>query len=114
MFENVPDQWAIINKTLMIYKVGVISISTVALGLLVAVFCLAFADPIVVVKDGDNKEVYQSKRQEVKVTDQDIKNFVKEFVVLRYVWKEFNPQKTVKMIEPLTTPNFRRKLFKLM
>ena len=105
-----PNQWALINRMLLIYKVAAASVSAVALILTGIIFYQAVRGPIVVLDKCDDKSFFQGRYQILKVTEPDVKRFIENWISLRYAWSEFDPDKIIRNIEPWSTQGFTEKL----
>ena len=53
---------------------------------------------------------YQGERKRVPITEPALRDFLKEFVQLRYTWKERDPELILKNIAPFTTEGLLRKI----
>lgn len=56
------------------------------------------------------KLFFEGKREDFKITDDDVKRFVESWVKLRYTWTEFDPQKVLDAVGPLSTQDLQNKL----
>lgn len=88
-----------------------------ALGLIIAVVFLGGltvffvkANPIVVTDSCGEKIFHEGKREQIKITDEDVKAFIVTWISLRYTWKEYDPDKISKSIAPLSTDGLQEKL----
>lgn len=104
------DQWALINRTLQVYKVAAVAVAGVAVMLAILSLCLAMANPVVVVKECGEKTFLDSKREAIKVTDEDVKAFIAAWIGSRYTWTEYEPDRLVREIAPTTTEGLISKL----
>lgn len=73
-------------------------------------FYQATLPPIVVTEKCDGKTFHDGKREALKITDSDVKQFIENWIGLRYNWSEFNPEMIVRNIEPVSTFGFVEKL----
>lgn len=105
-------QWLALNRMANIYK----TISFVLGGCLLFSLCiLAYTTtlaPIVITKENGNIQRVQSKRENVIIQDEEIKNFVKDFIKQHYEWKKMNDPSRLQKIKPFVTDDFYRLLTK--
>ena len=109
-----PDMWSFVNHKLKIYQLALLGLVLVGIALSVTVVALSSSDPVVIVMGENEKSYYQGVKKQDDLTEDDIKEFVRDFVDLRYRWKEFNPDFILKRISPLTTEEFRDRIKKLL
>jgi hypothetical protein len=104
----------LLNRTLLIYKF--VAAGVIILAVLMALFVLyrSGADPVVVVERCGVKNFFEGKRDAVKITDTDVKEFAEEWIKLRYTWSDFDPDKIAKRVEPISTEGFKQKLIELL
>jgi hypothetical protein len=104
------DQWSLINKVLMIYKITAIGVTGVALAMTALAFYHATANPVVVVQECGNKSFFEGHREKVKITDDDVKAFIENWVKARYSWSDLEIEKMVRSISPISTDGLQQKL----
>lgn len=105
-----PDQWALINRMLLIYKVAAVGLSLgVAISGGLAVM-FAHSDPIVVMESCGEKILHDGRREKPKITDDDVKSLIEQWIKLRYTWREFDPEKIAATVAPLSTEGLQEKL----
>lgn len=74
----------------------------------------ATANPVVVTESCGEKTFFEGKREKLKITDEDVTTFIERWVTLRYSWSEFNAEKIIKAIAPLTTDGLQERLKDLL
>ena len=106
------DQWLALNRVLKAYKIIGILLGASSIALVALAFFLATSPPIVVVKKHGSQGFgfYYGERRKVPITEPALLDFLKEFVRLRYTWKERNPDLILKNIAPLTTEGLLSKI----
>ena len=104
------DQWVVLNRILKAYKTMGVLLVLLSLILMTLVFYLATSPPIVVMERGSQYSFYYGERRRVPITEEVLLNFLKEFVRLRYTWKERDSELILKNIAPFTTEGLLRKI----
>jgi hypothetical protein len=104
------NQWVLINRTLQVYRAVAMAIGLVALLTTILAIYHATANPVVVVEKCNAKSFYEGNRTNIKVTDDDVKAFIEGWIRLRYTWTEYDPEKIVRAIAPMTTEGLQEKL----
>ena len=106
------NQWLALNKILRTSKM--IGLAQSLAMILLASLCLGmyFSDPVVVAINGENKSFLSGKREAVPIGKIDIENFIKEYIRVRYDWKDFNEKAILQNISPFVTEGFYKKLIK--
>lgn len=101
------NQLVALNRFLRIYK-G-IGAAVTLLCLILGILCIRLAnkDPIVIRASENELTYYQGHYTNVKITENDIKHFVENFINKYYNWKELKPQLIYKNIEPLITDGIK-------
>ena len=100
---SVPDQWALINRVLLIYKGAAVGLTaaTVLLGGLAVYF--ATLNPVVVTEECGEKVFHDGRREKLKITDEDVKRFIEQWLAFRYTWREYDAEKISRSVAPLST-----------
>ena len=107
-------KWTDINSLLRTHKlihwglIFILLIQTVIIGVLL------FSGPVVVFKEGQQEQYFKGKRAQLPMSEQVVGNFVKDFLKIRYQWKELNPEGKKKSLAPFVTDGFNKKLFQLL
>ena len=109
------DQWVALNRILKAYKIAGILLGLLlgllCMALVALVFYLATSPPVVVVlKENSQQGFYYGERKRVPITEPALRDFLKEFVQLRYTWKERDPELILKNIAPFITEGLLRKI----
>ncbi|MCB9092879.1 MAG: hypothetical protein H6621_00095 [Halobacteriovoraceae bacterium] len=104
------DQWVALNNVLRLYRISGVALSGVTIVLTVALLFSMFRDPIVVVKENGRHTFLHGKHKAEAITENDIEEFVQEFISLGYVWEELNPNLTASQLAPITTEGLNEKL----
>lgn len=110
MSGQAPNQWATLNRTLQIYKLAALGLLGLCFFQVLLCFSLSSDNPVVVVKECGGKSFFDSKREEIKIGDDDISRFVETWVSLRYTWDSNDPERMFRSIEPISTDGFKEKL----
>lgn len=109
---NHLKEWTALNKTLKAYTIcGVLS-AIVTLAALGFVYRITTMPPVVVVISGKKKLYLTSVRERQKITEEDIKSFLKEFIHRCYAWDNLNKEKILKEISPFATKGAALKIVK--
>lgn len=95
---------------LVIYKVVALAITLVALAMTALAYYHATANPVVVVEECGNKSFFDGHREKVKITDDDVKEFIGTWVKARYSWSDLEVDKMVRAIAPISTDGLVQKL----
>lgn len=106
----VPNQWGLLNRTLLVYKAAAGGLSLLSMLLVCLAFYLASSDPIVVLEKCQDKVFIESSREPLKLTDDDIRRFISQWVKLRYTWKWSDMPAVLRAIEPVSTEGFRERI----
>lgn len=104
------DQWAAINNELRLYKLSttVLTGITCVLAIMIGVVC--FRDPVVVLLDREKKVFLHGAFQGVKINEDDVADFVHDFVESYYTWERLNPDEITSQLAPLTTSGLNEKV----
>lgn len=70
----------------------------------------AFSKPIVVFKDKFESCFAEGSRGTVEITDNDISEFIKRWIVIRFQWDSINEERLIKNISPFTTEGLLSKI----
>lgn len=112
--ESAPDQWALINRILIVYKVAALGLAATTLLMGALAFYHSTASPIVVIQQCGEKFFAKGNREKPKITDDDLKRFIENWISLRYNWNEFDPEKIIQSIAPISTGGFQAKLSEIL
>ena len=106
------DQWVALNRILKAYKIAGILLGLLCMVLVALVFYLATSPPVVVVleKNSQQELLLRRKKKDSPITEPALRDFLKEFVRLRYTWKERDPELILKNIAPFITEGLLRKI----
>lgn len=101
------NQLVALNRFLKIYK-G-IGIGLIILSLILGIDCIFLATkrPIVVVQNKSEFSYHQGRYLHVELTENNIKQFVENFVIKYYNWNDLNPDVILKNIEPFITDGLK-------
>ena len=72
------------------------------------------ADPIVVIKDGDQQQYHAGQRANLPISEEAVEEFVRKFLHIRYEWDKLDPQAMRQSLTPIVTTGLQKKLFKLL
>jgi len=115
--ENLPEvinNWAVLNKILVSFKITIICLSVLCVGFLVFIFYLMNQDPLVIGLEKYRKEFFSGERKSIEITEADVSRFSEEFVRLRYTWGKYNIPFIINNISPFVTSGLRKKLEKAL
>lgn len=98
------------NRTLQLYKIVAAGVIAVAVLMALLSFYYATANPVVITERCDSKTFYEGRRQNIQLTDEDVKSFIENWIALRYSWVEFDPNQIIRAIGPVTTNGLQEKL----
>ena len=107
---TVPNQWGLLNRTLLIYKAAAGGLSLLSVMLVCLAFYFASSDPIVVLEKCQDKVFIEGSREPLKLSDDDIRRFIRQWIKLRYTWKSSDTAAVVRAIEPVSTEGFRERI----
>ncbi len=60
-------------------------------------------NPLVIVLEGNSKRYAQSTRRNDSITEQDVENFVREFLQQMFIWEILSPDTILRQVSPLAT-----------
>ena len=104
-------QWSLINHQNNLYKIICITLTGAIFTLSILCYQMSQNVPIVAIKnESKTKYLTQTKRKRINPNDDSIKGFLREWIHLRFNWKEFNKDKILKNLSPLSTDGFIKKL----
>ena len=107
------DNWKDINGQLAWYRYMAISSLVLSLLLSLSVTVQTYRPPIVVVKE-KGKKYHMGKREEIDITEEDVRGFASEFIGRLHTWENFHPDKILEGISCIVTPGFRGRLKKTL
>lgn len=100
------DQWLGVNREIKLYKLGILFLILIVLVQIIAGLFSLNKAPIVVTAHGNNRE-YQIGQRDLKAPSQDdVRAFLKSFIVLRYGLHSGHLPTTLKNIAPLSTAGY--------
>lgn len=108
------DQWLYINKVLNILKRSLVAVSVAIVLLGIVVLYYAMKAPLVITQDGGRTKFITANFQKVEPIDQDILDFVGDFLKIRYSYVDFSPEKIIKSLHPFATNAYLEKLKKTL
>ncbi len=104
------NQWKELNRTLNFYKLlALLSGSAVVLSLIMTLGG-AFSNPIVVMKNETEHCFVNAQKEAVEITDGDVTEFVRNWVVARYEWDALNEDKLIRSLTPFTSEGLLQKI----
>ena len=106
--------WTDINALLHTHKLINLGLIAVCVMQVFVIGWMYVADPIVVIKDGEQQQYLAGKRASLPISEASVEEFVKKFLRIRYEWDNLDPQAKQKSLSPITTSGLRQKLFKLL
>jgi hypothetical protein len=104
------NQWVLINQELRLYRGFSYALAVIAIVSMGLTFFEANRNPIMIGADSRGKRYFEGIRQPIKITDDDVKETIEDWIALRYTWDEFDPEKIIRSIAPLTSEGLREKL----
>ncbi|MBF0300317.1 MAG: hypothetical protein HQK51_16475 [Oligoflexia bacterium] len=94
------DQWVRINRFLVFYKFMAVISMLVTLLLFGHLIFTSMRPPIVIENQNDVHKFWSAKYENITMTKVDIENLVKNFILTRYQWNEFDIDKIVGGLKP--------------
>lgn len=104
------SQWREINKSLNFYKILLLVTSCSVVVCLIIALGQAFARPTVVLKDKAAHCFVEAEKASIEMTDGDISQFVKNWVIERYEWKKLNEAELIQSLMPFTSDGLLEKI----
>ena len=106
--------WKDVNSLLRTHKLINLSLILICILQVLVIFVMYFNDPIVVIQNGENQRYLSGQRVNIPISEETVKIFVKDFLKIRYEWKEFDPKSMSKSLSPIATKSLNNKLFDLL
>jgi type IV secretory pathway component VirB8 len=100
------NQWLGINRELKLYQIATVFLSIVTLKLGILIFVILNPDPIVIHNSGNTKSYFLGKHQSFSPNQEDVKEFLIEFIKLRFEIKKDDLAGTIRNIQPLSTEGY--------
>lgn len=108
------SQWIAINKIAQNYKIGFYGLILLCLISLSFNIMQAGQDPLIIFAKDGKKVTYNGKREQIALSNEDVKAFVEDFIYLRYKWEKFSPKLIYSQIAPITTSGLSQKMYKAL
>ncbi|MBY0315896.1 MAG: hypothetical protein K2Q26_10275 [Bdellovibrionales bacterium] len=107
MFDNkeknsVPNIWAAQENLMHFYRSLSAVLGFVMVLMTALILALVFRNPLVIAKNVETQEYYQSHRENIKIGKNEVEVFTKRFLEALYVWDGFNVSVLSKEIDPFT------------
>ena len=106
--------WTDINALLRTHKLINLGLVAVCVLQVFVIGWMYVADPIVVIKDGEQQQYLVGQRESLPISEEAVEEFVRKFLKIRYEWDNLDPQAKQKSLSPITTSGLQQKLFKLL
>ncbi|MCY4524706.1 MAG: hypothetical protein OXB84_08210 [Halobacteriovoraceae bacterium] len=107
---KIPDQWAVLNKTLTASRWTNIFLCLLLLVSLFFLMAQQTRSPVVVVEDGKARRFHMGEYRKTLLGKEEITIFLKDFVGEYYSFDRYDPQLIVKRISPFSTIGFKNTL----
>ncbi|MGE4107375.1 MAG: hypothetical protein AB7F66_09190 [Bacteriovoracia bacterium] len=104
------NQWKELNRTLNFYKLLALISGSAALLCLIMTIGGAFSNPIVVMKNETEHCFVKANKEAIDITDNDVTEFVRDWVVTRYEWETLNEEKLIRSLSPFTSEGLLQKI----
>jgi hypothetical protein len=75
------------------------------------IFNMILNDPIVIMEKDGKKLSFSSKREEIVITEDEIKNLVENFIRRKYEWDKFSVETVMGNLSPLISSGLRGKIY---
>ncbi len=106
--------WTDINSLLRTHKLINLGLVVVCVLQVFVIGWMYVADPIVVIKDGDQQQYLAGQRESLPISEVAVEEFVRKFLRIRYEWDKLDPKAKQQSLSPITTSGLHQKLFKLL
>ena len=106
--------WTDVNSLLRTHKLINFGFTLVCLMQLCIIAVMYVADPIVIIKDGEQQHYHTGQRASLPISEAAVEEFVRKFLYIRYEWDELDPRAKQNSLAPITTSGLQQKLFKLL
>ncbi len=104
-------QWVEINRYFNIYRNSTFILLGLTFLLSSSILVLINGDPVVVIIENGKRVSYQGEKRPLKITEEDLKEAITNYVKTIYEWDSFDPHAIVTKIGPYVTEGYREKLF---
>ena len=111
---NALRVWTDINALLHTHKLINLGLIAVCVMQVFVIGWMYVADPIVVIKDGEQQQYLAGQRSSLPISEAAVEEFVRKFLHIRYEWSELDPQAKKRSLSPIVTNGLQQKLFKLL
>ena len=108
------NAWTDINALLRTHKLINLGLVTVCVLQVFVIGWMYVADPIVVIRDGDQQQYHAGQRANLPISEAAVEEFVRKFLHIRYEWHKLNPVEKRQSLTPIVTSGLQKKLFKLL
>ena len=106
--------WKDVNSLLRTHKLINLGLIVVCVLQILVIWVMYFNDPIVVIQNGEDQQYFLGQRVNIPISEETVKIFVRDFLKIRYEWKEFDPESMSKSLSPIATKSLNNKLFDLL
>ncbi len=106
--------WKDIHSLLRTHKLINLGLIVICIMQALTIALLYLDDPIVVIKEGRKKSYLRAQRARIPLSEEDIKNFVEDFLRIRYEWEALHPKAMRTSLSPLVTDGLNKKIFKFL
>ncbi|MBF0363672.1 MAG: hypothetical protein HQK49_21820 [Oligoflexia bacterium] len=113
--EDLPlhlNQWVVMNRILVFYKMTTLLMGIIATLSLGYVFYLSAQPPIVISNTQSGHHFVDAEITNPKITKSDLEEATKNFIHLRYVWMDLKPEEILNKLQPFITSGFLKKVEK--
>ena len=104
----------LLNRALVGYQWVSIFLTFLAFALAGWIFYQGTRGPIVVREQLGRKEFYEGHPEPLRLTDEDVKSVIEQWIRLRYDWSELDPEEIARSIGPLSTEGLQAKIRELL
>ena len=108
---NPTNQWVDLAKTVNYLKTAILALSVVVVSLIGVLGVQMLKPPVVVTVQEGKKTFHFGELKPVQIGKEEIQKKLEQFVSLRFQWEKLDPAKMIKDLQPLTTPEFNKKLY---
>ncbi|MBF0362736.1 MAG: hypothetical protein HQK49_17085 [Oligoflexia bacterium] len=108
------DQWVKINRFLVFYKFMAIFSMLIALLLIGNLIFTSLKPPLVIenLSSGSGHKIWNAKYESLAITKDDINDLIRNFILARYEWSEFNIDKIADGIRPFVSEGLFKQIKK--
>lgn len=104
------EKWISVQTSLQFQRRLILGLVGLVGILVLIVLFAGRRDPLVVERENNVFIPLSVVQDDLTPTKESVSQLVTEFIKLKYEWSEFNPEKIVKNLEPVTTEGLRQKL----